>query len=312
MSLDTPVAFIIFKRHDLTERVFQAIREAQPKKLLVIADGPRTPEEEESCAKTRAVIDQVDWDCEVLKNYSDVNLSSPIRCSSGLDWVFSQVEEAIILEDDCLPAPSFFSYCQELLEKYRYDERIMHISGNNFQFGRSRTPYSYYFSKYPHNWGWATWRRAWHHFDFKMEQWSKFKEEDLLRFICEDPYEYQYWTRLFDKAVYKNDPHWDYAWLFSCWSQNGLSILPNQNMVSNIGFREDATRTKSANNPRANLSTTDLWKIDHPPFILQHKEADQFTFDTTFGGENMKRSDKLSYKIYRKLSSVKNKIINLK
>jgi len=311
MSLKTPVAFLIFKRPDTTERVFQAIRKAKPKKLLVIADGPRSPEEKKLCRQTRAVINQVDWDCEVLINYSDVNLTSPIRCSSGLDWVFSEVEEAIILEDDCLPAPSFFSYCQELLEKYRYDERIMHISGNNFQFGRSRTCHSYYFSKYSHTWGWATWRRAWNHFDFRMERWPNFKEEELLQFVCEDPYEFRYWTKLFDKSVYENDPHWDYAWQFACWSQGGLTVAPNRNLVSNIGFREDGTRTKSASNPRANLPTIDIWHIQHPPFIVQHKEADQFTFDTTFGGYSMKRSDQLFHKIYSKASRLKNKITKL-
>ncbi len=176
MSLETPVAFIIFKRHDLTERVFQAIREAKPKKLLVIADGPRFPEEAAKCQKTRDIIQQVDWDCEVLKNYSEVNLGCRQRISSGLDWVFSQVEEAIILEDDCVPAPSFFSFCQTLLDYYRDDNRIMVISGDNFQDGQSRTDYSYYFSRYNHCWGWATWHRAWQYWDFNKNKWLEFQQ----------------------------------------------------------------------------------------------------------------------------------------
>ncbi|MEN2383889.1 MAG: hypothetical protein KA716_33360 [Gloeotrichia echinulata DEX184] len=155
MPLSTPIGFFIFNRPDLTAQVFEAIRQTKPHKLLVVADGPRFPEEEEKCLKTREVIKSVDWDCEVLTNFSEINLGCKYRVYSGLDWVFSQVEEAIILEDDCLPTPSFFYFCQTLLQRYRDDERVMHISGNNFQFGQSRTPYSYYFSKYNHIWGWG-------------------------------------------------------------------------------------------------------------------------------------------------------------
>ena len=144
-ELTTPVAFIIFNRPDTTEQVFQRIREAKPKKLLVIADGPRENRigEDEKCAKTRAIIDQVDWDCEVLKNYSSINLGCGKRPATGITWVFEQVEEAIILEDDCLPHPTFFRFCQEMLQRYATDERIMHISGNNFQFKENKTKYSY-------------------------------------------------------------------------------------------------------------------------------------------------------------------------
>ena len=154
-QLTTPVVFVIFNRPDTTAKVFEAIRQAKPPKLLVIADGARIdkPGEAKKCAAARAIINQVDWQCEVLTNYSDVNLGCRKRVSSGLDWVFEQVEEAIILEDDCLPHPTFFRYCQELLEKYRDDEHIMMISGNNFQFGRKRNEYSYYFSHYSHIWG---------------------------------------------------------------------------------------------------------------------------------------------------------------
>ena len=153
-QLTTPVVFIIFNRPDTTAKVFEAIRQAKPPKLLVIADGARIdkPGEAEKCAAARAIINQVDWQCEVLTNYSNVNLGCRKRVSSGLDWVFEQVEEAIVLEDDCLPHPSFFQYCQELLEKYRDDERIMMISGDNFQFGNETTEYSYYFSRYGHCW----------------------------------------------------------------------------------------------------------------------------------------------------------------
>nr|MBA3765731.1 glycosyltransferase family 2 protein [Acidobacteriota bacterium] len=176
--MNVPVALIIFNRADTTARVLAEIAKARPSKLLVIADGPRAdhPDDAEKCLAARAAIDRVNWDCEVLTNYSEVNLGCGARPSSGLDWVFENVAEAIILEDDCLPHPTFFPFCAELLERHRDDERVMMISGDNFQFGRKRTQYSYYFSRYTHTWGWATWRRAWRYFDREIKLWPALRE----------------------------------------------------------------------------------------------------------------------------------------
>ena len=147
-KLTTPVAFIIFNRPDTTRIVFEEIKKAKPEKLLIIADGPRNnkPGEKERCAETRAIVENIDWECEVLRNYSDKNMGCKNRVASGLNWVFENVEEAIILEDDCLPDQSFFRYCQELLEKYRDDKRIMLIAGDNMLFENNKQKYSYYFS----------------------------------------------------------------------------------------------------------------------------------------------------------------------
>ncbi|MFM6024920.1 MAG: glycosyltransferase family 2 protein, partial [Dolichospermum sp.] len=187
-QLKTPVCFIIFNRPDVTQRVFQKISEAKPPKLLVIADGPRIDKvgEEQKCAATRAIIDQVDWECQVLTNYSDINLGCRKRIYTGLDWVFSQVEEAIILEDDCLPDSSFFRFCEELLEKYRDHPRIMLVCGQNLQFGQQRRNYSYYFSRYSHCWGWATWKSAWQYYDDTMELWPQVRDENWLFDILQD------------------------------------------------------------------------------------------------------------------------------
>ena len=293
MALSTPVAFLIFKRPDTTEKVFEAIRQAQPRKLLVIADGarPDKPGESEKCAEARAIIDRVDWDCEVLKNYSDVNLGCKKRVSSGLDWVFSEVEEAIILEDDCLPHPSFFSYCENLLDYYRDDERIMAISGDNFQDGNQRTPYSYYFSKYNHCWGWATWRRAWKHWHFNPEKWIEFRDTGLIKFICDDSYEEKYWTQVFNTLFLEGKPNtWDYSWTFACWSQSGLTALPNVNLVSNIGFGSGGTHT-FGDSPLANMAVEDIGEITHPPFVVRHIEGDLYTFDYHYGGIASRLSD---------------------
>lgn len=310
--LSTPVLFLIFNRPDTTQLVFDEIRKAKPIKLFVAADGPREdmPSDIERCQTTREIINQVDWDCEVIKNYSDVNLGCGRRISSSLNWVFSKVEEAIILEDDCLPTPSFFYFCQELLEKYRDDTRIMHIGSNNFQFGQNRTNYSYYFSKYPHSWGWASWRRAWKHFDYDMKTWPEFKKTKMIASVCENPYEQKYWTKIFDR-MFENAPVpdiWDYQWLYNFWSQNGLSIIPNVNLVSNIGFgRPDSTHCKG-NPPYAQLPTDDIWQLKHPPFVTRNREADDYTFNHHFGGIDMKKCDTLKGKIRLSLRLIKKKI----
>ena len=307
MSLSTPIAFIIFNRPDLTEIVFEAIRQAKPKKLLVVADGPRFPQEVEKCEKSRSVIQKIDWECELLTNYSEINLGCKLRVSSGLDWVFSEVEEAIILEDDCVPAPSFFNFCETLLARYRQDERIMMISGDNFQKGHKRTDYSYYFSKYAHIWGWASWQRAWQHYDVEMKTWPEYNKLGMIDSFCENKYEKKYWTDIFNLTFDGSINTWDYQWTYACWSQNGLSILPKANLVSNIGFRSDATHT-IFENPWAQLPTNDIWEIAEPPFIVRHKDADAYTFDYLFGGKAMREQDNLLAKIRNQLSGAKRKI----
>ena len=137
-------------------------------------------------APPRAVVEQVDWNCEILRDYADVNLGMKRREKSGFDWVFSEVEEAILLEDDCVPHPNFFRFCENLLDRYRNDTRVKTISGSNYQFGRRGTEDSYYFSRYAPTWGWATWRRAWKFYDGEMKLWPKVREEGWLEDILRD------------------------------------------------------------------------------------------------------------------------------
>jgi hypothetical protein len=282
----TPVAFIIFNRPETTARVFAEISKARPPKLLVIADGPRAdrPGESEKCAATRAVVERVDWDCEVFRNFSEVNLGCGSRPASGINWVFQKVDEAIIIEDDCLPHPTFFCFCDELLERYRDDERIMMISGNNFQDGKKRTSKSYYFSRYAHTWGWATWRRAWQLYDFEVELWPQLRETSWLLDLLGDEESAAYWRATFD-GLSKTPDVWDFQWTFACWAQNGLAILPNANLVSNIGWGDDATHTSTPNNPAANLPTEAMtFPLEHPTYVARNREADNFTFENHFAG----------------------------
>lgn len=308
MPCTTPIVFLIFRRPDLTARVFEAIRKAQPSKLFVVADGPRDASEPQLCQQARAVTEQVDWDCEVLRNYADTNLGCRKRVSTGLDWVFEQAEEAIILEDDCLPHPSFFRYCQELLKRYREDERIWCISGNNFQDGQQRGDGSYYFSNYNHCWGWASWRRAWQLYDHHLTHWPDVRDGRYLEGILDSDLEVQYWQNIFERLYSLGEPNtWDYAWTLTCWLNRGLTVLPNVNLVSNIGFRSDGMHTKS-DSLLANMPMKDIGELKHPVFIARDRAADMYTFETIFGGASPKDTYTLTDNIRRILLHLRNEV----
>jgi hypothetical protein len=278
-ELKTPVAMLIYRRPHTTEKVFEAVRQAKPPKLLVVANAPR-PEKEgeaEKCAQTRAIIERVDWDCEVLTNYADSYLSCLGRIYSGLDWVFNTVEQAIILEDDCVPHPSFFRYCQELLEHYQDDERIVAVCGDNFQMGRRRTEDSYYFSRYTHFWGWASWRRAWQNYDPEMKLWPELRDKGWLTDVLGDPKAVRWWRNTFQTTYDKGIDTWDWQWIFASWVQNGLAIAPNVNLVSNIGFNAAAAHTGDVYDWRANMPTQEMtFPLKHPQAVIQNAKADAF------------------------------------
>lgn len=286
VRLTTPVAFFIFNRPDTTQRVFEAIRQARPEKLLVVADGPRPTRagELERCRATRAIIDGVDWDCKVVTNYSENNLGCKERIASGLRWVFEQTEEAIILEDDCLPAPSFFPFCQSLLARYRDDERILLISGNNFLGTRSRQRDSYYFSKYLYMWGWASWRRAFQLYDIEMKTWPEYRASHRLDDVCRARGEKQFWQTRFDQAYAGHVDTWDYQMLYACWFHERLAIVPEKNLVSNIGFSEGATHLALGDDETSNLPLQDIWDIVHPEHVVRDEWADQYVFKRIYQG----------------------------
>lgn len=290
-QMKTAVALFIFNRPDETRRVFEAISVAKPPKLLIIADGPRTeyPAEARLCKEAREVTKYIDWDCELSTHFSDENMGCRKRMSSGIDWVFEQVPEAIILEDDCLPHASFFRYCQDLLEHYRYDTRVMAISGDNFQFGRNRGDCSYYYSHYNHVWGWASWRRAWRFYDVNMTLWPVIRDGGWLEHKLGDSRERKYWTSIFDRVHQGVIDTWDYQWTFTCWTQNGLTVLPQKNLISNIGFGMDATHTLRESN-FAELPVYEMrFPLSHPNYMLHNIDADAYTFELISNQTDWKR-----------------------
>lgn len=286
-TLSTPVALFVFRRPETTRRVFEVIRQVQPQRLYVVADGPRPNIDGETatCAAVRRIVERVDWPCDVERHYSSTNLGLRQRVISGLSWVFDQVDEAIILEDDCLPHPTFFSFSQELLARYRDEPRIAMISGNNFQGGIRRGKASYYFSVFNHIWGWAAWRRSWRNFDADLCQWPILRKEGFLDEWLEDPVAIHYWTDAFDfihrrKELWNN---WDYQWTFSCWAQRQYTVLPNVNLVSNIGFGEDAT-SGIRESPVGNLPVEAMpFPLLHTPITQVDREADRFSQEKLFG-----------------------------
>ena len=277
--MNTPVAFLIFNRPAETARVFAEIRRARPRRLLVVADGARHEKEAERCRETRAVVERVDWECELSTNFSDVNLGCRRRISTGLDWVFSQCEEAIILEDDCLPEPSFFPFCEELLARFREDERVAMICGNNFQKGQRRSPYSYYFARHIQAWGWASWRRAWRFYDVEMKLWPELKSSLWLESLLTNRVAVRYWEETFERTYAGAIDTWDYQLFFSWWAQNALAVVPEVNLISNIGFGQDATHTRDVLGTMAALPTEPLsLPLRHPPHLYLDREADHYAF----------------------------------
>jgi hypothetical protein len=280
-----PILILVFNRPDTTQAVFNQIRKARPEQLFVGTDAPRKdhPDDIEKCGRVLEIFEQIDWDCRLSIFTHDENVGGQIGITSAMDWFFSHVEEGIIFEDDCLPDQSFFPFCQELLERYRHDERIMMISGDNFQFGRRRTDYSYYFSRYPHTWGYATWRRVWKDYDLSIKLWPLIRDNGWMNDIFQDKKAVKYWTSIFEGVYNKTIYSHDYQIGFLCWITGRVCILPNTNLISNIGFRQDATHTNEVNSPFANMPTIPVqFPLKHPPFIIRDCVADQFSQRTHF------------------------------
>lgn len=250
----------------------------------MVADGPRAWKEgeDERCRAARSVIDAIDWDCQVITNFAVENMGCKLRMSSGLDWVFQQIDEAIVLEDDCLPHPTFFRFCAELLERYRNEHRIAQISGNNFQFGRSTQPFSYYFSRYNHIWGWASWRRAWELYDPTMSDWSALRSSDLFSELLSGAVERAYWIDALDRVYAGQLDTWDCQWTLSCWRHRLLTVIPAVNLVSNIGFGPGATNTPVANRYAAMATQTMDFPLRHPADVHPNLTADDYTGSTMF------------------------------
>ena len=277
-ALQTPVALFVFRRPETTRQVFESISKVRPTRLLLIADGPRSDREGEAedCRQVREIVTMVDWPCELSTNFAESNLGCQERMISGINWVFSLVEEAIILEDDCLPDLSFFQFCQELLERYRGDSRVAAISGTNLLGKYLNTKDSYFFSQLGGNWGWATWKSEWQKFDRHIEDWPKLRKEKMLSEIFDQPKTVEYWTRIFDMVHAKHGPSaWDYQWVYAHLKNNGLTVVPAVNLVRNIGFGQGATHTHKVDVRLSPPTTAMKFPLNHPSVFAPLRSLDR-------------------------------------
>ena len=287
---EVPILFLVFNRPRKTKRVFDVIRRIRPKKLYVNADGPRDGREGEvdKCDQVRKIVTAIDWDCDLKVRFFDSNLGCKNSVSSGISWFFDQVPEGIILEDDTLPNISFFSFCENLLSRYRDDLRVMQVTGFNALAGRKFGDASYYFSMYGDIWGWASWRRAWQLYDPDMRSWPEDKATGLTadRMLGHD--EGEYWSAIFENTWKGVHDTWDYQWLYCMRKYRGLCAIPNQNLVSNIGFDKEATHTLAGiDDPSAGLRRRSLGALTHPLHVQHSLEADRQRYDRFFSAQNL-------------------------
>jgi len=279
-SLEAPILFLIYNRPEITKTTFAQICKIKPANLFIAADGPKAndPSDKKKCEDTRNILSQINWECNIKTLFREKNLGYGKAISSSINWFFEHIDAGIILEDDCFPDITFFNFCSELLDYYKSNEQIMMISGDNFQDNIKRGDSSYYFSKYCHVWGWATWKRAWKHYAFNMQRFPDFIKRKTMNTIFSDINMRNRWKDIF-YDIYKNKiDTWDYQWVYAIFNNNGLSIIPNLNLVSNIGFGQQATHTTDGSDPYAARQCQSISEITHPTSIKLDVEADKYTF----------------------------------
>jgi hypothetical protein len=285
--MESAVLFLIFSRPDTTARVFERIREARPPRLYVAADGPRETRSGEAalCDQTRAIVNQVDWPCEVRTLFRASNLGCKRAISGALDWFFEHEEAGVILEDDCLPEPSFFAYCDEMLRRYAHDPKVMCISGDTFLPDSSLlSDASYYFTSFGHIWGWASWRRAWQGYDVDMKEWTPGECWRVVAKVFPDNKAMQrIWFETYEKVAKGLIDTWDYQWNYHCWKSGGMSSAPRVNLISNIGFDGRATHTTDPESRFSKLATAPLdLPIRHLNRVVRLKPADDWEAQALF------------------------------
>lgn len=292
-DLDSPaIVLFIYNRPEVTRQVFEAIRGARPRRLFVMADAPSStkPDDAVKTEAARKATEDVDWPCELCRDYASVHLGIKRRVESGLSRVFCEVEESIVLEDDCLPHPTFFPFTGEMLRRYRDDGRVMSVCGSRLTPPRAGRHESYAFSQHPFLWGWATWRRAWRLYDGTMEAWARLRDTTWLSDRLTDRYAAAYWAYQFDAELQAAETgNWDVAWSCASWVHEGLSIIPSMNLVTNLGFRADATHTRDTHHRLSALPTHPMaFPLVHPTSVSSASDEDRLAATHVFSG-NLER-----------------------
>lgn len=288
--MKVPVLFIIFNRLETTKKVFDSIQQYRPSHLYIAADGSRIERKEENkqCDLVRKwVLDNINWDCELKTLFQEHNLGCGKAPSTAISWFFEQEEEGIILEDDCVPHPHFFTFCEQLLPYYRNDTRISIISGCNFDTAKQfSTKESYFYSIFPYTWGWASWRRNWQDYDYHLKEWRSINKKTFLRKHLFNQKSYDLsWQQIFDGLSNDAPKHiWDYQFFYQCFKKHQLSIVPNVNLIQNIGCGEGATHTMAADNPKMYIPLQKMtFPLTHPEHFVSNKAYDIFLQELNYG-----------------------------
>lgn len=281
MTPEAPVLLIAFNRPNTTKKVFDAIKRARPTKFYVAADAPRIRNKEDiqNCSLVKNIVRDVDWDCDVHYRFAEKNQGCGPGPYNAINWAFKNEDRLIILEDDCVPVLSFFQYCNEVLERYKNDTRIWFVSGNQYNEEAVKTPHSYFFSRYGHSWGWATWKRCWDFMDMSLAKYKLIIEQDLYKSSFRTTEEAIFFQNVIDK-IYHNEllrNHiWDFQFGFVISSNGGLSIVPSKNLVTNIGYEGTHSSNKTVFHDRPADETYSI--KSHPDFVLPDVNYDTWHF----------------------------------
>lgn len=308
---EIPVLLIIFNRIDTAMEVFNSIKAIQPKQLYIAADGPRLNKENEAadCNAARSIASLVDWECEVKTLFLTENLGPAKAPYKFIKWFFSEVKMGIILEHDCVPHPDFYYYCKELLLRYENNPQIGVISGTNL-FSKPISDHSYHYSAYAHIWGWATWKRTIDYYDLSMKAYTEEKLTPVLKSYFNTHVEVDYWKTVFHQ-LQKNDLQtWDYALTFALWYNEMYSIIPNQNLVANIGFGVGALNTVDENSPYANMQTYPIMPLKYNDQIKPDRK-EELTYMHTYIMEG-KSKFYFYLKLYLKRAGIFNRLLRYK
>ena len=318
--LNTPVILSVFNRPESTRRVFEAIARAKPKQLFVFADGPRSAADADHCAQARAVVENVDWACDVKYHYSETNLGARECYKSGVDWAFSEVDEGIVLDDDCVPDSTFFLFSQDMLERYRHDLRVMMVCGTNYLGRWKASRQSYHFSHFGSVWGWASWKRAWACYDASMSAWGDENVKKRIRDLLANDEVYALQARRFDRLYGEpQDRHsWDLPWSLARLVHSSLTIVPSVNLVANIGNIDG--RGLPPDHPLANLKVEPLaFPLRSPGAVAVDREYDQlhtrrifewFEIQSSIDAEARRRSQTMHRRLLRRLGTFQRSVFN--
>ena len=308
-NVQNPILIRFFNRPKKLKILMKVIKKVRPRTLYLVCDGPNNLKNKRLVEKSILIASDINWKCKLKKLFFKENLGGPKAGYEGICWFFNSVEQGIILEDDCIPNIDFFKFCDELLDYYKDDNRVGHITGSNFQNGNVRGDSSYYFSKYTHTWGWASWKRSVSNWNLVEKNWPKIKKKKLINNFYNSSNEKKYWEKIFDDLNNQKSVHWDYSWMLKQWMSKSLTATPNVNLVKNIGFGKDATHTLDENSNLNNLNLQKLDKIIHPKDIKVDTLADIYAFDFVFGGKVYRFPGNLIH-LFKRIFNFLKKIFN--